>query len=194
MRYAERMYYQLKVTLKDVRPPVWRRVIVPTALTLLELHHVIQIVMCWEDCHLHDFTIERRRYALPNVEDFDEPADESKTALGRVVAPRDTFVYQYDFGDGWEHAVLVEKVVESGGTALPICLAGERACPPEDSGGPFGYEEKLRAFTQPSRSNKELRDWLGSDFDPAAFDVNAINEELRQFFQPRRKPKRNTDH
>src|SRR5690606_5817839 len=106
--------YQLKVSLKDVKPAVWRRVVVPADFTLFQLHEVIQVVMGWQDCHLHDFTIQRRRYAVPDPGDFDahETADERKARLRQVVAPRSKFVYQYDFGDCWDHVVVVEDALD----------------------------------------------------------------------------------
>ena len=177
------MPYQLKITLQDVKPPVWRRVIVPSELTLFHLHHVIQIVMGWEDCHLHDFTIQQTRYAVPSPEDFDDPIDERETALCDVAGPRSRFVYQYDLGDEWEHAILVEKVFGDE-TLQPICMDGARTCPPEDSGGPWGYAEKLEALANPDDDESEdLRDWIGMDFDPERFDRDAVNMELQRFFR-----------
>ena len=114
--------------------------------------------------------------------------------LRNVVAPRGTFVYQYDFGDGWDHAVLVEKVVENTGTQSPICVAGERACSPEDSGGPWDYAEKLEALASPTEDNEELRGWIGYDFDPGAFDMHFVNKELSRFFRPRQKKTPKTEH
>src|SRR5262249_18501799 len=99
------VHYQLKITLRDIDPLIWRRVLVPSQFTLFELHRVIQIAMGWEDDHLHDFTIDRRRYALPSEEDFDEPIDEGKTRLAQVVRTGSKLLYQYDFGDSWEHAI-----------------------------------------------------------------------------------------
>jgi hypothetical protein len=179
------VHYQLKITLQDIDPAIWRRVLVPRELTLFDLHHVIQIVMGWEDDHLHDFTIKRQRYALPDVEDFDGPADESRTLLCDVVRSRSRFVYQYDFGDGWNHVVLVEKVVHDAEAPGPICVDGARACPPEDCGGPWGYQEKLEALSNPDdEETEELREWMGPDFDSELFDVASVNKELRKFFQP----------
>lgn len=186
------MPYQLKITLQDIAPPVWRRVVVPGEFTLLDLHHVIQIAMGWEDCHLHDFTIQRKRYALPSEEDFDDPADESTVRLRDVVRARSKFVYQYDFGDGWHHMIMVEKASDYTVTVAPMCVDGARACPPEDSGGPQGYIEKLEALSNPRDSETEyLRDWMG-DFDPEKFDLDSVNKELGQLFLMARRNKRFT--
>jgi hypothetical protein len=178
------MHFQLKITLKDVAAPIWRRVLVPSELTLLDLHHVIQIVMGWEDYHLHDFTIGRKRYAVPDREDFDDPIDERETRLQNVLRVRQKFTYQYDFGDGWDHSIAVEKALDDPAIGDIICVGGARACPPEDSGGPWGYEEKLNALAAPNDPNtRELRDWMGADFDPAFFDCDAVNEELQSAFR-----------
>jgi hypothetical protein len=182
------VHYQLKITLQDIDPPVWRRVIVPSELTLFDLHQVIQIVMGWEDCHLHDFTIKRQRYALPSEEEFDDPADESAVRLRDVVRARSKFFYQYDFGDSWNHVLIVEKVVDDDAITGPVCTDGERACPPEDSGGPWGYAEKLQALSDPDdEETGELREWMGVDFDPDLFRREAVNQDLKRFFQSTRK-------
>ncbi len=176
------MPYQLKITLQNVAPPIWRRVVVSGELTLLDLHHVIQIAMGWEDCHLHDFTINRQRYALPSDEDFDEPRDESTTKLRDVLRARSRFVYVYDFGDDWHHVIQVEKATTDTALVEPECVDGERACPPEDSGGPWGYEEKLVALRDPDDDETEyLREWMG-DFDPERFDLGSVNKKLGRLF------------
>lgn len=178
------MHFQLKITLRDIVPPIWRRVVVPSDLTLLDLHGVIQIAMGWKDCHLHDFTIDRQRFAVPDPEDFDDPIDERETRLQSVLRTPQKFTYQYDFGDGWDHIIVVEKALNDRAIGEVVCIDGARACPPEDSGGPLGYEEKLNALAAPNdRSTRELRDWIGPDFDPAFFDREAINKELRQMFR-----------
>jgi hypothetical protein len=175
------MPYQLKITLQDVTPPIWRRVVVGE-LTLLELHHVIQIAMGWEDGHLHDFTIKGQRYSLPDY-DLDESFDESSTMLRDVLRPRLKFVYQYDFGDGWNHVVQVEKATPDTAIVTPECIGGARACPPEDSGGPWGYLQKLEAVSGPDDDDdetEELREWMG-DFDPESFDLDTVNKRLAAF-------------
>jgi hypothetical protein len=183
------MSHQLKVTLEGVKPPIWRRIVVPSEFTLYDLHCAIQVAMGWEDCHLHDFTIKRQRYALPNSGEFGNPLDETEACL-RDVAPRRTkIVYQYDFGDSWNHVIVVEKILEDTETAPPVCIDGARACPPEDSGGPWGYSDKLEALAKPDdEESEELRDWMGEDFDPERFEKDAVNRELLAVFRP--EPKR----
>jgi hypothetical protein len=184
------MHYQLKITLRDTNPPIWRRVLVPSHLTLFELHGVIQIAMGWNDCHLHDFTINRRRYALPSVEDFDEPIDEGTTRLTEVIRAGSKFAYQYDFGDSWDHSVVVEKIGDDVEIANPVCVGGARACPPEDSGGPWGYAEKLNALANVEGDEERdyLREWMG-EFDPEQFEMDSINKEMKRAFRPARRKK-----
>jgi hypothetical protein len=189
------MHFQLKISLRDVAPPIWRRVLVPSELTLFELHHVIQIAMGWENYHLHDFTISGKRYATPDPDDFDDPIDERKIRLQNVLRTRQKFTYQYDFGDGWSHSVVVEKIVNDPNTRGIICVDGQRACPPEDSGGAWGYEEKLRALAGPDEpSINELRDWIGPDFDPTFFDRDGVNKELSRVFRPASEKRRKPGH
>jgi hypothetical protein len=178
--------YQLKVTLRDVRPPVWRRLLVPGSATLGDLHRMIMKSMGWLDCHLHEFEVGGVRYAPPDPEADDwglAPAcDEGSARLARV-APRAgmRFDYTYDFGDDWVHSILVEAVgpVEAG-RAYPACIAGRRACPPEDVGGPWGYAEFLAALADPEHEEHEdYLDWVGGFFDPAEFHLAETDEALR---------------
>ena len=179
------MAHQLKVTLEGIEPAIWRRIVVPSGFTLFDLHRVIQVAMGWEDCHLHDFTIKRQRYAVPDSDDFGSPLDETNACL-REVAPRRTkILYQYDFGDSWNHVIVVEKVMEDAEASLPSCIDGARACPPEDSGGPWGYSDKLEALANPDdEDSEELRHWIGEDFDPDRFEKDAVNRELLAVFRP----------
>jgi hypothetical protein len=192
VRYALAVHYQLKITLQDIDPEVWRRVLVPSQVTLFDLHNVIQIAMGWEDSHLHDFTIKKQRYAPPSQDDFETPADETATTLADAVRPRSKFEYHYDFGDDWNHVILVEKVVKDDSVLIPVCVDGERACPPEDSGGPWGYQQRLDALANPDDEDEEsedLREWIGEDYDPELFDKDAVNRELKRVFRSTRKKK-----
>ena len=179
------MTHQLKVTLEGVEPPIWRRIVVPSDFTLFDLHRAIQVAMGWEDSHLHDFTIKRQRYAVPDADDFGHPLDETNATLLNVARPRTKIRYQYDFGDSWNHVIVVEKILDGGETSPPACVDGARACPPEDSGGPWGYLEKLQALANPDdEDTEELRDWMGEDFDPERFEIDAVNRELFRVFRP----------
>ncbi len=143
--------YQLKITLKDIRPPIWRRIQVSGDVKLSKLHQILQVVMGWTDSHLHQFVIRGKYFCEPNPEaDFglEKEIDEKTVRLSQVVpcASR-RFSYKYDFGDGWRHEILVEKILPGErGTRYPVCLAGKRNCPPEDCGGPWGYAELLEAL------------------------------------------------
>ncbi|MFL5804284.1 MAG: plasmid pRiA4b ORF-3 family protein [Roseiflexaceae bacterium] len=178
--------YQLKVTLKGIRPPIWRRILLEPDTRLDRLHHILQDVMGWYDAHLHQFSVGRTLYGVPDS-DFDfgpEVEDETQVALGQV-APRakSKLTYEYDFGDGWEHELLVEKVLPADPAArYPICVAGARACPPEDCGGVWGYADLLETIQNPDHpEHEEMLEWLGGEFDPEAFDLDAINRQLKRF-------------
>ncbi len=177
--------YQLKITLNSTRPPVWRRVLVPGDTTLRQLHDLLQIVMGWTDSHLHQFVIGGATYGATEYDDEGdlELLPEQRYRLSQVVPkPGARFVYEYDFGDGWNHTVLVEKIVPpEPGAHYPLCVAGKRACPPEDVGGVWGYETFLEAIRNPRHpEHEEYLEWVGGDFDPDAFDVEAGNAQLRR--------------
>ncbi|QDV36967.1 plasmid pRiA4b ORF-3 family protein [Tautonia plasticadhaerens] len=173
--------YQLKVTLKDIRPPVWRRLLVPDC-SLSMLHEVIQVAMGWENYHLYDFEVGGEHYTDPRgMADLDME-DASRARLGQVAPEAKAKLrYTYDFGDNWQHEVLVEKVVSpEEGMTYPACIDGKRACPPEDLGGPWGYMEFAEAIRDPEHEqHEEFLEWRG-EFDPEAFDPDAVNKNLRR--------------
>jgi hypothetical protein len=176
---------QLKVTLRDVsKPPVWRRIVVPAALSLGLLHHIIQEAMGWEGSHLHVFRAGRKDYGDAHSDlGF---ADESKAVLAKVLArPGAVMRYTYDFGDEWEHDVVLEKVLPPEPVVRLSCLAGKGACPPEDCGGAWGYANLKEALADPGHEDHEdLLEWLGlddaADFDPAWFRLDEVNARLGQ--------------
>jgi pRiA4b ORF-3-like protein len=173
--------HQLKITLEDVRPPIWRRVQVSSDTSLAALHHICQDAMGWEDCHLHLFAAQGVTYGEPSPEDYLPLRDERRVTLGRV-APRegDTFTYEYDFGDSWTHRIVVEKVSDpEPGVVYPRCVRGKRACPPEDCGGTWGYSELLAALADPAHPEREqYLDWLGDSFEPEELDLDIVNARL----------------
>ncbi len=173
---------EVKITLRDTEPEPWRRVRVSAGITLDRLHAVIQCAMGWTDSHLHEFEIHRKRFGMVLNDPFDDdpPADERKVRLIDVAGPRMRFIYRYDFGDGWEHEIKIERVLEpSPDPKTPVCLAGEFACPPEDCGGVPGYESLIAILAGPDNEEKdEMLTWLGAPFDPLAFDINAANKRL----------------
>ena len=179
------LLYTLKITLKHTQPPIWRRVQLPDCL-LEELHEVIQTAMGWEDCHMHEFVIGQRRYAATPPVDFgfggmDDSASTEDTLLSHVIPTVSKkpfcFQYMYDFGDGWDHTIVVEQIEPLEKVSLkPVCLDGRRACPPEDCGGVWGYAHLLEALADPNHpDHAELSEWHDpinpEEFDPA--DVNA---------------------
>jgi hypothetical protein len=175
--------YQLKITLKGSRPPIWRRVLVADDTTLAKLNHIIQIAMGWTNSHLHDFTIQGQRYSEPSPDDWEPVKDERRYKLSQLVTgAKFKFVYQYDFGDSWDHEILVEKILPpEPGAHYPVCATGKRACPPEDAGGVWGYATFLEAINDPSHEEHEMYlEWIGGGFDPEAFNLDAVNAWLRQ--------------
>jgi hypothetical protein len=174
--------YQLKVTLRGSRPPIWRRLQVPGDITLQGLHRIIQVAMGWSGYHLHQFIIGESYYGEPHPDYGFEMKDEKKVKLSDVASQGDRFAYEYDFGDSWEHVILVEKILRlEPGMDYPRLLKGKRACPPEDVGGVWGYEEFLEAIRDPGhREHREMLEWVGGEFDPEGLDKGEINQALRK--------------
>jgi len=173
---------QLRIALLEVKPEVWRRLVVPADIRLDELHEVLQAAMGWFDCHLHLFHFASAEYGVPDPDYPDQGEDERKKKLHQLVRVGDAFGYSYDFGDGWEHRVVVEAAVaREAHPRVPACLDGARRCPPEDVGGPWGYADFLEGYLKPkSKRRKELVEWIGRKFDPERFDLDGINTNLRR--------------
>lgn len=180
--------YQIKVTLIGSKPPIWRRFLVPDTTTLYRLHDILQIVMGWQDYHLHMFTINGQIYGDPEDDENGDLGTKNEArfklnqALGREGSK---FRYEYDFGDSWEHELIVEKILPAEkGIRYPLCVAGKRACPPEDVGGVWGYQKFLEAIGDPEHpEHDEYQEWTGGEFDPEHFDLDEVNDRLRH---PRR--------
>lgn len=176
--------YQLKITLADIRPPIWRRIQVPGDTPLPRLHLMLQAAMGWHNCHLHQYTIDGVEYGIPDPDFGVEMENEARVRLDRVIpAAGVRFTYMYDFGDGWNHKILVEKIVPPDpDVGYPVCLAGARACPPEDCGGAWGYGGFLEAIGDPSHEEHEqLLEWVGGSFDPEAFDLGGVDGRLKNY-------------
>jgi hypothetical protein len=175
--------YQLKITLQGIKPPVWRRVLVDATSSLDHVHEVIQAAFGWWSYHLHEFEIGGTRYGVPDPDDhWDVPnVDEGFIRLDAVAEAGSSFTYLYDFGDGWDHRVVVEKVLTVPiDTPLPSCIGGRRACPPEDCGGPWGYRDLLAILADPAHPERRQRaEWVGRPFDPEAFDPAEFAHNLR---------------
>lgn len=182
-RPTERVVYQIKVTLRGSKPPIWRRFQVASDTSLVQLHRILQCVMGWEGYHMHQFIVGGVMYGNADMmEDFDT-VDEKTVTLDKIVRrEKFKFIYEYDFGDGWEHELLVEKILPvEGGKTYPVCLTGKRACPPEDCGGIWGYSDFLEAVQDPDHpEHDEMLDWAGGEFDPTAFDLREVNAELKE--------------
>lgn len=173
--------FQLKISLKDFSPPIWRRVQVAADVTLAQLHDLIQLAFGWTDSHLHQFIIGNQYYSIPSPDDWEPVKDERRFKLNQFLSsPKDKIRYEYDFGDSWEHAVLLEKVLSpESGMRYPVCVTGKNACPPEDVGGVWGYAGFLEAITQPDHpEHAQYLEWIGDEFNPKAFDLEAVNLAL----------------
>lgn len=176
--------YQLKITLAEVEPPVWRRIRVRGDLRLGRLHTVFQKAIGWQSAHLHEWIVGGRRYGEPEPDEPHYEVEEESRLTLREAAPIEGtgFEYVYDLGDNWTHEVVVEKIDPPDPAFVsPECLAGERACPPEDCGGPGGYENFLEAIRDRHHlEHEDLLAWAGGRFDPEAFDLAAVNRRLRR--------------
>ncbi|MDX2507753.1 MAG: plasmid pRiA4b ORF-3 family protein [Gammaproteobacteria bacterium] len=185
--------YQIKVLLENIKPPIWRRLQVDSRITLEDLHDAIQASMGWLDMHMHQF-IDRDN----NIYSWFEEAgmmpdmgemtiiDETVVLLSEIMkVEKDWLKYQYDFGDGWNHKVILEKVIPFEKNQFPVvCLKGRRACPPEDCGGVWGYKNMLEQLASPEEGEDyaELQEWLGEEFDPEYFNAQEINLLLQELF------------
>jgi hypothetical protein len=182
--------YRIKVTLRGIRPAIWRRIEVPADDALFDLHRTLQAAMGWTDSHLHQFLHRGTYYGAPDREYGMPMASERRTRLVDLLQlPKDRLIYEYDFGDGWEHDVVLEAIDDAApGARYPRVIAGKRACPPEDVGGVSGYAEFVHAITDPSHDeHAAMRDWVGGQFDPERFDVITANDRVpRRRASPRR--------
>jgi pRiA4b ORF-3-like protein len=172
--------YLIKVTLLDTDPPIWRRVLVPHDITLRQLHRIVQTVMGWTDSHIHQFVFKGQKYSDPAYKLETGIIDERKARLSDVIfTVGNRLLYEYDFGDGWRHELRLEKVLAQDDSFRPVCVAGERACPPEDCGGPFGFAELSEILGNPDHPEYVDRlEWLGGEFDPTYLDLARVNKRL----------------
>lgn len=176
--------YELHVELEDIEPLIWRRILVPAAITLPKLHDLLQLVMGWTDSHLHSFQIGDRTFSsgpageLAELEMLNEKKYTLEAVLGDSIRE---FVYEYYFGDSWRHRIKVKSVAKPNTEWFyPLCVAGARAAPPDDVGGVTGYAEFLSAIDDPKHAEHDsMLVWIGGAFDPAGFDLNKINRTLR---------------
>jgi hypothetical protein len=186
--------FVLRVKIAEVSPPIWRKLSVPGEYTLGHLHAILQTAFGWENDHMHSFTVDATRYGMIGTDfgfdDEDDIADEDSVSLYDLgLRAKQKFRYLYDFGDSWEHEITVSKIIpagdEAGDLALPRCLGGNRAGPPEDSGGAWDYENMVAILKDPNHERyEEIREWTG-DFDPEYFNLEEINARLEHIFKPR---------
>jgi len=183
--------YQFKITLENSKPPIWRRIQVPEDYTFWDLHVAINDAMGWYDSHLHAFTRTNPRslrdvlrihteFEDDDPWDLDEEAkEESKTYIKDILTlEKPKINYEYDFGDGWRHYVVLEKILpKENGVEYPRCIAGKRACPPEDVGALWGYYDFIEAVNNPKHpQHEEMVEWIGEDsWDPEEFDPLKVN-------------------
>ena len=192
--------YQLRIALRDFKPAIYRDVLVSPATPLPKLHKLIQAAMGWDNAHMYGFALPKkneRYYSVPAENRFDipDPLDllnstnhETDFKLNDLLkAPKDKLLYLYDFGDDWRHRIHVEAALEPGAkNTRPLCVAGANACPPEDVGGPPGYSDFLQAIVDPVHpehlhpEHLAMWEWNGGPFDPAGFDLNAVNAGMRK--------------
>jgi len=179
--------YQIQIALKRFKPKIWRRLLIPSDLLLSDFHKVIQTSMGWTNSHLHQFIKNRTFYTVKMQDDdlWDEMdnVDYKEMKISDLLKKeKDKIVYEYDFGDGWEHDIILEKILPpDNDTKHPICLTGKMNCPPEDCGGIWGYSDMLEILKDPDHEEYESYiEWLGEEFDPKYFDKDEVNELLRE--------------
>ena len=174
--------YQLKITIDDITPPIWRLISVPETFSLNKLHHIIQISFGWTNSHLYMFGEYENKIGDPILWDDGE----TETLWDKKIKIRDVLQkigdklkYEYDMGDGWEHTVVLEKI-EDRGSKTGKCLDGARNAPPEDCGGIDGYNELIHHRCHPEKDGYiELLEWLGDEYDPELIDLKKVNKELK---------------
>jgi hypothetical protein len=183
MKKQTKKIYQFRVVLEEIKPSIWRRIHVRSDISLHRLSSTILLAMGWGGGHLHQFEIDGKSYGIPD-DDFDSEED-MLDERGFRLDDLDhevlkSFTFEYDFGDGWRHTVQLEDIlVPAKGQKYPLCLSGARNCPPDDCGGTGGYEEFLEAIRSPKHpEHKAMTEWIGGQFDPEAFCLDAVNCSL----------------
>jgi hypothetical protein len=177
--------YQIQIVLRDFKPKIWRRILVPSNLLLSDFNKIIQSAMGWTNSHLHQFEKNRTFYIeiYPDgeLEERIDVVDYKKFKIESLLKiEKERIIYEYDFGDSWEHNIILEKILPFDSTMKsPVCISGKMHCPPEDCGGVGGYEDLLEILKHPEHEEYESTiEWLEDDFDPVYFDKNKANIRL----------------
>ena len=173
--------YKLRVELEGIEPAIWRLFTVPAGITLGDLHIFLQAVMGWDHSHLHQFHHQQQHYGIPSDEEFENDLiDEDSVTIDEFFKKKGSkLIYEYDFGDGWEHLITCKETLAD--EPLIAVLDGARACPPEDCGGIPGYYDLIEALSDPkNESHEELKEWVDADYDPERFDAAKINKALKK--------------
>jgi Plasmid pRiA4b ORF-3-like protein len=178
----------LKITLDDVKPLVMRRLEVPLSIRLDRLHLAIQAAMGWTNSHLYEIRAKDTGWGIPDPDWGDGPLDARKARLIDVLEDvgTKTLKYLYDFGDGWEHTIKIERLIDPlPGIIYPRLIEAAGRCPPEDIGGPWGYAEFLAAINDPGHErHAEFKEWIAEDFDPNVIDAGSLGEQVAQLAKP----------
>jgi hypothetical protein len=180
--------YQVQIALAGSEPKIWRRVLIPSNLLLSDFHYIIQIVMGWTNSHLHQFIKNKMYYSIemPDDDFWDDDHNidyiQKKTRISDLLTKeKEKIIYEYDFGDGWHHDIILEKILPvDSKIRYPVCIEGKMHCPPEDCGGVWGYANMLDILKQPTHEEyEEYLEWLGDEFVPEYFDKNEVNKILK---------------
>lgn len=176
------MFCELKVELQGIEPPIWRVIRVSSRTSLLKFHSILQRAMGWNNSHQYLFEVDGERYGEPSADWGFEVRDSLKMTLERIFSDGNTsFLYEYDLGDSWWHEITLLGKVDTEGEGKPRCIAGARACPPEDCGGVMGYYHLLVALSAPDFEDHDtMGEWVGDKFDHDAFDVAAADRALKR--------------
>lgn len=179
------LIYNVKISLDGIKPLIWRTLLIQSDLFLHDFHKILQTTMGWENSHLHEFIKNGKTFGIADdsVEDGDHFIDyTSVRVVDLLKSEGDSFKYIYDFGDYWIHTISVEKIYPNNDDYYyPICIEGERNCPPENCGGVIGYMDLIEIIVHPGHPQREkILDWLGDDYDPNFFDQEEVNDFLME--------------
>ena len=176
------MLYEIRVQLRDIEPPIWRILRVPSRTSLLKLHKILQRAMGWTNSHLQLFQIDGKPYGEGEFNWGFDIQDYRGMMLDKIfTAGRTSLLYEYDLGDSWRHDITLLGTVEGEAGEKIACISGVRACPPEDCGGVTGYYYLLEALADPEHDEHDmLMEWVGGKFDPEAFGVEAVDQALKR--------------